>query len=246
MKKKTTSSVSVEVLAPTWQNDDFSPALVQWQRVNPALDSVGRILHFHQLALEAGKVSIAAALLVAIELHKVKAQHPNDWKAWCEANLTGHGIPFGYSTAHRYLQALEKTVGKTTNLYLLANGSEDEKIQAVATYTKYTNYQSLYQIYQGEGIVAKSKLGGKREGAGNKHKDGEVAAELDAIVKSESGNWAVAKSALDSLSRLDAEKDFLRILSTEHLVELTDLLSDLSKKAAKILSRRLSGKELQA
>ena len=128
----------------------------------------------------------------------------------------------------------------------MANGSEDEKIQAVATYTKYTNYQSLYQIYQGEGIVAKSKLGGKREGAGNKHKDGEVAAELDAIVKSESGNWAVAKSALDSLSRLDAEKDFLRILSTEHLVELTDLLSDLSKKAAKILSRRLSGKELQA
>ena len=244
MKKKTTSSVSVEVLAPTWQNEDFSPALVQWQRVNPALDSVGRILHFHQLALEAGKVSIAAALLVAIELHKVKAQHPNDWKAWCEANLTEHGIPFGYRTAHRYLQALEKTVGKTTNLYLLANGSDDEKIQAVATYTKYTNYQSLYQIYQGEGIVAKSKMGGAREGAGNKKKDEaeEIGANLDEAANAPSLLIAAIKGdkgPMKTLWKLHKEKDVFNRIDDETLGYAVTTLNELCKAATKALKLRV-------
>lgn len=244
MKKKTTSSVSVEVLAPTWQNEDFSPALVQWQRVNPALDSVGRILHFHQLALEAGKVSIAAALLVAIELHKVKAQHPNDWKAWCEANLTGHGIPFGYMTAHRYLQALEKTVGKTTNLYLLANGSDDEKIQAVATYTKYTNYQSLYQIYQGEGIVAKSKMGGGRERAGRKRKDAaeEIGEALDEVTNAPSLLIAAIKGdkgPLKTLWKLYKERDVFNRIDDETLGYAVTTLNDLCKAATKALKLRV-------
>lgn len=244
MKKKTSTAVSVEVLAPTWQNDDFSPALVQWQRVNPALDSVGRILHFHQLALEAGKVSIAAALLVAIELHKVKAQHPNDWKAWCEANLTGHGIPFGYSTAHRYLQALEKTVGKTTNLYLLANGSDDEKIQAVATYTKYTNYQSLYQIYQGEGIVAKSKMGGGRERAGRKRKDDaeEIGANLDEAANAPSLLIAAIKGdngPIKTLWKLHKERDVFNRIDDETLVYAVDTLNELCKAATKALKLRV-------
>ena len=244
MKKKTSTAVSVEVLAPTWQNDDFSPALVQWQRVNPALDSVGRILHFHQLALEAGKVSIAAALLVAIELHKVKAQHPNDWKAWCEANLNGHGIPFGYMTAHRYLQALEKTVGKTTNLYLLANAPDEEKMVAVANYTKYTNYQSLYQIYQGEGIVAKSKLGGKREGAGNKHKDEAeaIGEDLDAAVNAPSLLIAAIKGdkgPIKTLWKLHKERDVFNRIDDETLVYAVDTLNELCKAATTALKKRM-------
>jgi hypothetical protein len=244
MKKKTLTDVSVEVLAPTWQNDDFSPALVQWQRVNPALDSVGRILHFHQLALEAGKVSIAAALLVAIELHKVKAQHPNDWKAWCEANLTGHGIPFGYMTAHRYLQALEKTVGKTTNLYLLANGSDDEKIQAVATYTKYTNYQSLYQIYQGEGIVAKSKMGGGRERAGRKRKNEaeEIGEALDEAVNAPSLLIAAIKGdegPIKTLWKLYKERDVFNRIDDKTLGYVVDKLNELCKAATTALKLRV-------
>ena len=244
MKKKTSTAVSVEVLAPTWQNDDFSPALVQWQRVNPSPASVGRILHFHQLALEAGKVSIAAALLVAIELHKIKEQHPNDWKAWCEANLSGHGIPFGYMTAHRYLKALEKTVGKTTNLYLLANGSDDEKIQAVATYTKYTNYQSLYQIYQGEGIVAKSNLGGEREGAGNKRKDAaeEIGENLDAAVNAPSLLVAAIKGdkgPIKTLWKLYKERDVFNRIDDDTLGYAVTTLDELSKAATKALKLRV-------
>lgn len=241
MKKKTSTAVSVEVLAPTWQNDDFSPALVQWQRVNPALDSVGRILHFHQLALEAGKVSIAAALLVAIELHKVKAQHSKDWVAWCDANLKGHAIPFGYKTADRYLKALEKTVGKTTNLYLLANGSDDEKIQAVATYTKYTNYQSLYQIYQGEGIVAKSKMGGGRERAGRKRKDEaeEISENLDAAVNMPGLLAAAIKGPIETLWQLYKERDVFNRIDDETLGQAAGLLDELCKAATKALKSRV-------
>ena len=244
MKKKTLTDVSVEVLAPTWQNEDFSPALVQWQRVNPALDSAGRILHFHQLALEAGKVSIAAALLVAIELHKVKAQHPNDWIAWCDANLKGHAIPFGYKTADRYLKALEKTVGKTTNLYLLANGSDDEKIQAVATYTKYTNYQSLYQIYQGEGIVAKSNLGGEREGAGKKKKNVEekASAALDEAVNAPSLLIAAIKGddgPMKTLWKLYKERDVFNRIDDETLGYAVATLNDLCNAATEALKLRV-------
>lgn len=244
MKKKTSTAVSVEVLAPTWQNEDFSPSLVQWQRVNPALDSVGRILHFHQLTLEAGKVSIAAALLVALELHKVKAQHPKDWVAWCDANLKGHAIPFGYKTADRYLKALEKTVGKTTNLYLLANGSDDEKIQAVATYTKYTNYQSLYQIYQGEGIVAKSNLGGEREGAGNKKKNVEEkdSAALDEAVNSPELLAAAIKGdkgPMKTLWKLYKERDVFNRIDDETLGYAVTTLNELCKAATKALKLRV-------
>ena len=146
----------------TWQKDDFKASLVSWNSPSPSLNSVGKILFYHRLAMEAGKVSIAAALMTALELYKVKMEHPKDYVAWCDSNLRDGKYAFGYRTADRYLKALGKSVGRSTDIYQLANDTQEAKIEAVAHYTKYTNYQSLYELYKGEGIVAKSKLGGSR------------------------------------------------------------------------------------
>ena len=80
--------------------------------------------------------------------------------------------------------------------------------------------------------------GGKREGAGRKPKD--VADQIGAVATLEPVLWAAAKGALDTLRRLDVEKDFLHRLTDEHLATVTDLLADLSKKAADILEQRLT------
>ena len=172
----------------TWQKDDFKASLVSWNKPSPSLNSVGKILFYHRLAMEAGKVSIAAALMTALELYKVKMEHPKDYVAWCNSNLRDGKYAFGYKTADRYLKALAKSVGRSTDIYQLANDTQEAKIEAVAHYTKYTNYQSLYELYKGEGIVAKSKLGGSRvkEAEANGKKVGrprkdDLAAQAEAI-----------------------------------------------------------------
>ena len=206
------------------------------------MEAAARINHWHEVAKQSSEMAIAAALNAGLELFKAKIDHPGNFVQWIESNRE-----FGKSTAYKYLSLIQQAIS-VDELPKIANGSDKMRQAAIEEYAAETDSKSLTELYCDLGIIKKtpSKMGGKRDGAGRKRKDGEVAAELDAIVKSESGNWAVAKSAIDSLSRLDAKKDFLRNLSTEHLVELTDLLSDLSKKAAIILSRRLSGKELQA
>ena len=167
MSKK--NAVAVQTVVPevvddiaTWQKDDFKASLVKWANPSPSLNSVGKILFYHRLAMETGKVSIAAALMTAIEIYKAKLEHPGDFVAWCDSNLHDGKYSFGYDTANRYLKALSKSVGRSTDLYQLANDTQDAKVEAVFHYTKYTNYQSLYELYKGEGIVAKSKLGGSR------------------------------------------------------------------------------------
>ena len=249
MKKKvkpSTEVVTPEVMAPscTWNDKTFMPALVSWRKVSPSLDSVGRILYFHQLAIESGKVSIAAALMVALELHKVRSQHQHDWMAWCEANLNTSEIEFGYKTAQRYLKALDKTVGQTTNLYMLANATDEEKMQAVATYTKYTNYQSLYQIYQGEGIVAKSNLGGGRENAGRKHKNAaaDESAELDRIANNPALLFAAIKEPLATVYRVWREKDVFARIGDGELAQVAGTLAELSSAATAALKGRTNVK----
>lgn len=216
--------------------------LVSAEPPAPGMEAAARINHWHEVAKQSSEMAVAAAINAGIELFKAKIDHPGNFVQWIDSNCT-----FGKATAYRYLNLVSQAIS-ADELPKLANGSDKERQAAVEEYAAETDSKSLTELYCELGIIKKtpSKMGGKRDGAGRKRKDEDVGVELDAIAKSESGNWAVAKSALDSLSRLDAEKDFLRILSTEHLVELTDLLSDLSKKAAKILSRRLSGKELQA
>ena len=181
-----------------WQKDDFKPGLIVIQLPKESLDPAGRINYFHRLTMEAGKVSIAAALMTGLELYRIRSERRGDYKSWVEANL-----PFSYKTANRYTDALEKTLGNGNLLYDLAHDAEVRKLEIVYKYTNRTEYKSLYQLYYGEGIVKKSKLGGSRvqEAYANGHtvgrprnEDLSAAAEQQAA---ELGAEAICKRAFD-------------------------------------------------
>lgn len=140
-----------------WKDDNFTPDLITIKLPKKSLDPAGRINYFHHLTMEAGKVSIAAALMTGLELYRIKSERRGDYKAWISANL-----PFSYATANRYTDALESTLGTGNLLYDLAHDTEVRQLGVVYKYTNRTEYKSLYQLYYGEGIVKKSKLGGSR------------------------------------------------------------------------------------
>ena len=140
-----------------WKDDNFTPDLITIKLPKKSLDPAGRINYFHHLTMEAGKVSIAAALMTGLELYRIRAERRGNYKEWVESNL-----PFSYKTANRYTDALEKTLGKGNLLYDLAHDTEVRQLGVVYKYTNRTEYKSLYQLYYGEGIVKKSKLGGSR------------------------------------------------------------------------------------
>ena len=52
--------------------------------------------------------------------------------------------------------------------------------------------------------------------------------------------WAAAKGHLDELRKLDVKKDFMRRLSDEHLATVSELLSELAKKASELLVGRIA------
>lgn len=242
-----TNAVAVQTVFPevvddiaTWQKDDFKASLVKWANPSPSLNSVGKILFYHRLAMETGKVSIAAALMTAIEIYKAKLEHPGDFVAWCDSNLHDGKYSFGYDTANRYLKALSKSVGRSTDLYQLANDTQDAKVEAVFHYTKYTNYQSLYELYKGEGIVAKSKMGGRRKGAGRKRKDSaeELAKQAEDIA-----NALTAEATRDSVAKLYnlgiVQGGFGEMNDTD-LKDAIDALESVLKKAKEIIKSRKS------
>ena len=140
-----------------WKDDNFTPDLITIKLPKKSLDPAGRINYFHHLTMEAGKVSIAAALMTGLELYRIRAERRGNYKEWVESNL-----PFSYKTANRYTDALESTLGTGNLLYDLAHDTEVRQLGVVYKYTNRTEYKSLYQLYYGEGIVKKSKLGGSR------------------------------------------------------------------------------------
>lgn len=199
MKK---SAVTPEVVyaTETWKADQFTSQLVNLKRPSASLDRPGRILFYHTMAMEAGKISIAAALMTALELHKAKLEHPSEFVAWCEANLRHGNIKLGMSTAYRYLTVLNKTIGRNVSIDELAQDTEQGKLEAVATFTKYTNYQSLYQLYHEEGIVKPSNLGGGGRGQGRKRKE-ELSSAAGAAEAAENAGFA-AQNALELIGKV--------------------------------------------
>ena len=165
MKKTATKDiVTPEVVydVATWKGDKFKPQIIQCPQPHEGLDAAGRILFFHALSMEACKASISAALFTALELYRQKLSHPGTFEAWCEMNLKHGSIKLSRPTVYRYLKLLGKTVGKNVNIDDLAHDTSKNQIEAVSTFTKYTKFSSLNELYSSEGIVSKTTMGGSR------------------------------------------------------------------------------------
>lgn len=217
----------------TWKHDEFKATEISITQPNASLDSAGRITYYHRVTMEAGKVSIAAALMAALELYRVKNERQGDFVDWCKANL-----PFSDRTAYRYLTVLEKSFGNRGLIYDLSHDTEVNQLAAVYKYTNYTNYQSLYQLYNGEGIVKKSKLGGKRLGAGRPMKDSaeELAKKAEAVAQHAAGTETLDLAA--KLYNAAVLQGGLGELDESQLCDVRDSLDQVLKKANEIINSR--------
>ena len=221
-----------------WKDDNFTPDLITIKLPKKSLDPAGRINYFHHLTMEAGKVSIAAALMTGLELYRIRSERRGDYKAWIAANL-----PFSYATANRYTDALESTLGTGNLLYDLAHDTEVRQLGVVYKYTNRTEYKSLYQLYYGEGIVKKSKLGGSRvkEAEANGKKVGRPRKDdLEASLKQqeeELGAESIRQRVAD-LYTAAVIQGGLGNCNNEDLAKIRDMFKMLLKEADEILKSR--------
>ena len=213
-------------------------ALVAMPRPSGALDRAGRANFFHRLSREAGAVAIRAALAAGVELLEARRELAGGFVKWVQQKCA-----FGTSTAYRYIQLAEATLPEAAVPALL-EGSDADRERAVEEAADAADSRTLTDLYADLGIVRRtpSKMGGARPGAGRKRRDADVAAEIEAAANAPALLWASAKGALDTLVKLDSEKDFLRRIGDDELATAAGLLADLSRKAAGVLKGRRAGR----
>lgn len=157
------------------------------------------------------------------------------WLLWCKNNLV-----ISDKTADRYIQFYQRTLGDKRSEARIAITREPTE-KELADATAGMEYKTATQAMVDMGIVKRPEAwGGPGRGQGRKPKDADVASELEAVATMEPVLWASSKGALDTLRRLDVEKDFMHRLSDEHLATVSELLSDLAKKAGELLANRLT------
>lgn len=236
MKKTATKEfVTPEVVydVATWKGDKFKPQLIQCPQPHEGLDAAGRIMFFHALSMEACKASISAALFTALELYRQKLSHPGTFDAWCEMNLKHGSVKLSKSTVYRYLKLLEKTLGKNVNIDELAHDTSKNQIDAVSTFTKYTKFSSLNEIYSSEGIVSKTTMGGSRPGSGRPTKDAKREAVQDAITDP-ARCFEEVDGHLTSLYEICVTKNGFGVMIRDDLKKAINTLNLLLTKAKEV------------
>ena len=194
-----------------------------------------RINFLHRLSVQSGKVSIAAAIMAGWELEKARqaCQH-GAWLDWLERNTA-----LSVQTADRYRSVYRSTVGSMRLAMKDPAGLETRPTVAeLETASSNVEAKSLTDLYSQLRLMKRGEgWGGGGRGQGRKAKD--VEAELDAIAKSEPLMWGAVKGALDTIMKLEAERDVTARLTTDHLGEMSQVLAMLSERAAKAFARRL-------
>lgn len=195
--------------------------------------------YLHSYSVEASKRSTGAAILAGWVLSVARSTCAyGQWNAWLKNNVS-----FSESTARNYLSLYAQTLGAQRAamqrpIALDVQPTEDELESAAHD----VDGKSLSALYKSTRLIkASDNWGGADRGQGRKPKgEAEVAAELKAVAENEAVIWASAKGSLDNLVQLDSKRDMFHRLSGEHLATVSELLADLSKKAADALASRLS------
>lgn len=214
----------------------------------PAYTKPSERINYHiSMGQHHGRLALAHLMKAGWELLQQKnVLGYGGWTAWCKEELQ-----VSQKTADRYITFFSLTVGKVRAKHQipLANRVTNKELD---TATVGMDGKSATRAMVDLGIIKHKDWGGDRreKAAENGHvvgrpkknmdADADVVSKLKAIATSETLLWASAKGALDTLVKLDAEKDFMHRLSDKHLSELSGLLSDLAKKAGELLANRLT------
>ena len=241
MKKKNTTTV-VAAKVPRDKSSDKTTALTV--RLNEivfpkGVETLGQKANFlHGYSVEASKRANGAAIMAGwvLSVARETCAH-GQWMAWLAQNVS-----FSQQTATNYMNLYAQTLGaaraKARRPIALTVEPTVAELEAAAHDVDGSTLAALYKSTRI--MAANPDHGGKREGAGRKPKDADVAAQLDAVTKMEPVLWAAAKGHLDELRKLDVKKDFMRRLSDEHLATVSELLSELAKKASELLVGRIA------
>jgi len=198
-----------------------------------------RINFLHKLSVASGKLSICAGIMAGWELSRAKGKcEHGQWLKWLAANTE-----LSPTTASRYMDVYKATLGA-------ARAALPEPVSADVTPTPAELNEAAANVDAPtlNGLYSQLKIlkhnddhGGKREGAGRKPKDAAKAVtdQLDEIANSETLLWADLKGALDTLVKLDAEKDVWRRLSDKHLSSAVEILADMAEKSSKAMMGRM-------
>lgn len=192
----------------------------------------------HQCSVELSKKSTGAAILAGWVLSVARSTCAyGQWYSWLDQNVS-----FGKSTAQNYLNLYSQTIGaKRAAMRRPIALSVEPTVDELEAAAHDVDGKALSSLYKSTRLMAASgNWGGAGRGQGRKPKDADVASELEAVATMEPVLWASSKGALDTLRRLDVEKDFMHRLSDEHLATVSELLSDLAKKAGELLANRLT------
>ena len=241
MKKKNTTTV-VAAKVPRDKSSDMTTALTV--RLNEivfpkGVETLGQKANFlHGYSVEASKRANGAAIMAGWVLSVARSTCAHgQWMAWLAQNVS-----FSNATATNYMNLYARTLGKARAEARRPIALNVEPTVAELEAAAHdVDGSTLAALYKSTRIMAANPdHGGKREGAGRKAKDADVAAQLDAVTKMEPVLWAAAKGHLDELRKLDVKKDFMRRLSDEHLATVSELLSELAKKASELLVGRIA------
>lgn len=241
MKQKNTTTV-VAAKVPRDKSSDMTTALTV--RLNEivfpkGVETLGQKADFlHGYSVEASKRANGAAIMAGwvLSVARETCAH-GQWMAWLAQNVS-----FSQQTATNYMNLYARTLGKARAEARRPIALNVEPTVAELEAAAHdVDGSTLAALYKSTRIMAANPdHGGKREGAGRKAKDADVAAQLDAVTKMEPVLWAAAKGHLDELRKLDVKKDFMRRLSDEHLATVSELLSELAKKASELLVGRIA------
>jgi len=224
---------SVEVVEPNALS--VSVGEIQFPK---GVETLGEKANFlHTYSVEASKRSTGAAILAGWVLCVARENCSHgSWVSWIEQNVC-----FSRQTAANYMDLYRGTLGKrrmeARRPVALSVPPTSDELEAAA---HDVDGQALSALYKSTRLIARpGDWGGRREGAGHPKKDNSVEAQLDEIAKNETLIWAELKGALDTLVRLDAEKDAWHRLSDEHLSQAVAILAEVAKKSSETMMGRL-------
>ena len=205
-----------------------------------------RIAEWDALAKRHAADAARLALAIGGTLLAVREKLPHGaFMAWVATNCGS----VSHETANRYMRLAAARAAADQ----LEEGGDAEGAGAAKAERDFG--QALTKLYIDYGVLKprkkwggdrseKAAANGKTVGRPAKGAAAEVAKELDAAANSEALLWSAVGGAIDTLTRLDAEKDFLHRLEDGHLADAAKRLADLSEKAGEILAGRLARRDM--
>ena len=230
VKKSNGSTDATPVVA------EVVPAVYSYEE-QTSNDPAERIKYHLSQAHVAASVAMRHIIEAGWELAKQKRLLGyGQWRAWCEEKLD-----ISHDSADRYIATFQRTVGverAQQSVSLEAKLLKKELDAATAGMEEKTVRQAMIEL----GVIKAAKSwGGSREGAGRKAKSESetVAEKLEAIAQNETLLWSALKGALDTLVKMDAEKDIWNRLDDNHLATAVGILAEVAKKSSETMMNRI-------